>query len=118
MSQFKKVSLSTIGMGAAVELFDKELATVLSDIADINTPAKEMRKIVLEVSILPTENRDMGVIELKCRSKVAGTKPFGTSMFFAREGGKLVAYSNDPKQEELFAANVRGIKVEGEVTNA
>lgn len=114
--QFKKVTLTTIAGGAIDELFKKEFETVVNNIADINAPAKATRKITIEVVIKPTDDRDMGSVEVRCHSKIASTKPVAASMFFAKEGGKPVAYQNDPKQPDLFNENVVGMK--GEPVNA
>ena len=43
---FRKVSLTNLGNGAAVELFDHELQKVLANIDDPNTDPKEKRKII------------------------------------------------------------------------
>lgn len=112
----KKVNLQNIGNGVVGELFDREMQAVLKNIEDINTPAVEARKISIEIAIKPTEDRDMGMVTVKCQSKLAKVKPAVSAIFVGKEGGKLHAYSSDPKQEEMQFGkntNIVGMKVEG-----
>ena len=48
-----RVTLATIGNGAALDLFEHEFQRVIANIADINTNPKQKRKINLEVEITP-----------------------------------------------------------------
>lgn len=102
--EFSKVSLSTLGKGAAVELFERELQNVLANIDDPNTDYKEKREIVLKVTIVPSEARDFGTTSIKCTSKLAGVKPAMTAMLFQREGRKHIALEPKGKQGNLFDA--------------
>ena len=117
--QYKKATLETLAGGAVAELFARELDTVTKNIADINTAAKASRTITLQVTIKPTEDREMAAVDVKCASKCPSVKPAATSMFFGKEGGKPMAYTHDPRQDDLFHErdNVVGLKGE-EVSNA
>lgn len=96
-----EVGLLSIGGGVAPELFKRELDVVLQNITDINTPAKETRKIFMEFTIKPTERRDMCNVLVKCRSSIPGVKPQEALFYLGKKDGKAVAVAHDPKQERF-----------------
>ena len=71
-----KVSLTNLGGGAAVELFDNELALVLDNIQDPNTEARKVRKITLEITIKPDNDRSFGEVMIQAKSAIAPSSPF------------------------------------------
>lgn len=96
------VTLSTLGGGAALELFQAELDKVLRNIADPNTEARKKRDITLKVSILPDDSRGVGGVLISCTSRVCGLKGHETVFYFGRHAGQLVAVESDPKQMGMF----------------
>jgi len=98
----ERVSLDTIAGGAIGELFSEELMRVLANITDPNTDAKTSRKITIEVSFAPNEDRDETGVKVKCSSKLAGIKTVETRLFVGYSGGELTAVENNPKQSGLF----------------
>jgi len=97
-----EVSLSTIGSGAAVELFGEELRKVLSNIADVNTAAEAKREISLRILIKPSKDRSYGAVQVICTSRLAPVKPYETSMHMGLEGGEVKAFEEDAHQFELI----------------
>ncbi len=110
------VSLNNLGEGAAAELFDLEFHRVLDNIQDVNTKATAKRVVTLKVTIYPDEDRNFGVTEIACTSKLAAVKPYPTQLVFGMQSpGKFVATEYNPKQAGLFteatpAANVVKMK--------
>ena len=100
-SRHRKVSLNTLANGGATEIFDYELQRVLENIGDSNTPAEVARKITLEVSIKPDEDRQLGTINIVCKSKLAPVKAVGTAIHMGKQDGQMVAYENNPKQYDF-----------------
>lgn len=96
------VTLSTLGHGAAVELVQAELDKVLRNITDPNTDARAKRKIVLEITLTPSDKRERAEVDVKVTSKLAGVKPASTTVYFGRQEGVLVAVESDPRQNGLF----------------
>jgi hypothetical protein len=96
------VTLTTLADGAAVELFQSELDRVLRNIADPNTDAKMVRKVTLEVTFMPDEEREVGEVKVKASAKLAGVKGARTRVFFGNHKGQLVATEFNPKQAGLF----------------
>jgi hypothetical protein len=98
----KTLKLDTICEGAAVELFENALGAVLANIDDVNADAKATRKIVLTVSMKPSdEDRRSAVMMVTCSTKLAGIKPVGNVVAIGRHEGKLAAVEA-LSQTELF----------------
>lgn len=100
-NEYQKVSLANLASGAAIELADAELTRIYDNIADENTKCKVARKMVLEVTIIPTDDRSIGMVSIKASSKLAAMDPRGSAIEFVQEGRKQVAYQRSAKQQEL-----------------
>lgn len=98
----EKVSLSNLCGGAVEEVFQRELAEVLENVADINTDPEQKRKITLEFSLSPFEDRSGAQVTFSCKSKTAAVKEVKGTVFFQRRGMTFEAYPHDPKQARLF----------------
>jgi len=98
----KKMQLDTVGGGALIELFERDLQQVLGNIADPNTSAKSMRKITMEIVFKPDEDRKAATITVASKAQLAGTREVTGSVFLGREKGANVAYVNDVRQEDMF----------------
>jgi hypothetical protein len=96
------VTLDSIGNGALSELFDAELARILSNITDPNTDALTRRVMTITLRFKPNRDRDVADVELTCGSKLAGIMTVSTQLFMGRHRGKLIAVENDPRQSTLF----------------
>lgn len=96
------VTLSTIGGGALNELFDAELARILSNITDPNTDTSTKRVMTLTVKFKPNRDRDVADVELTCGSKLAGIMTVSTQLFMGKHKGRLIAVESDPRQTSLF----------------
>lgn len=100
---YTKVTLSTLNEGAAEELFQHEFDLVLKNIADPNMPASGTRKITLEFTIRPTEDRCHAHIGLVCTSKLASVKPVEKLSTLNLFGNQLEAYQDVRKDGDLFS---------------
>lgn len=96
------VTLNTIGGGVLTELFDAELARILSNITDPNTDTTSKRVMTIQVKFKPNRDRDIADVELTCSAKLAGIQTVSTQLFMGRHKGKLIAVENDPRQSNLF----------------
>jgi len=96
------VTLTSLADGAALELFQSELDRVLRNIQDPNTDSTVVRKVTLEVTFHPDEQREVGDVRVKASAKLAGLKGARTRVFFGRHKGQLVATEYNPKQAGLF----------------
>lgn len=112
--QQKELDLNTIAGGSIPPRFKVELEKVMANIADLNTGAKKKRKITIEVTIEPDDERQLGHCWVHVKSKLAELKPCSTPLFFARSGNKLTAIENSPGPE-IFPDHVEGTVTRKEV---
>lgn len=96
------VTLDTIGGGALPELFTREMTRVLENIADPNTEASAKRTITVQISFKAKNDREMADVDIICSSKLAPIAKVSTTLYMGRQGGRLVAVENDPRQSNLF----------------
>jgi hypothetical protein len=97
-----RIELSNICGGAVEELFQRELSEVLGNIGDVNTNPESKRKITLEFTLKPFEDRSGAQIEFTIKSKQAAVNSVKGTMFLERRGTTMVAIPHDPKQNTLF----------------
>ena len=100
-TEMKEVQLATLGKGAAAIMFAEEFKKALENIADVNTPAKTVREVMLTVSIYPREERDFADIVISSSSKLAKFKGFESRVHIGPVGGEVKAFEEVVKQAEL-----------------
>src|ERR1700676_1878869 len=98
----EEVSLSNLCGGAIEEVFQREFASILANIADVNTNPEAKRKITLEFTIKPFEDRSGAQVTFACKSKVVPVEEVKGTLFLQRRGLVMVAIPHDPKQQRLF----------------
>jgi hypothetical protein len=106
-----RVSLATLGNGAAVEMFDAELQRILDNIIDPNTKPTAIRSATLTVKIKPDEDREWGSVDIQACSKLASVQAYPTQIIIGKQNGKGVATEHNPKQIDAF----RDIPHEGKI---
>ena len=57
--------------GAAIEMFNRALSKVLTNVRDINTTA-EAREIILKMTVVPNDNRDLVSASVAVSTKLRG----------------------------------------------
>jgi hypothetical protein len=108
----EKVSLATVGGGAAIERFDLALQQVINNILDVNTDARAERSVTLKVTFKPTEKRDMGAVSVSVVPKTAPVSSFRTQVFLGMDAtGKGMACEMDLNQLQLFPKKGDNIKI-------
>lgn len=100
-----KVNLETFAGGALQEKFDDAMEKVLANLTDVNTPWKNKRKIIVEVTFEQNEDRDDSTVNVSVVPKLAPVKPVSTRM----------AIGKDLKTGELFAEEY-GSQCRGQMT--
>ncbi len=80
-----RVNLETFAGGALQEKFDDAMEKVLVNMTDPNTPWKNKRKIVVEVSFEQNEDRDDSTVNVSVVTKLAAVKPVSTRMAFGKD---------------------------------
>jgi len=104
------VPLGLIGGGAAGTFFAVKLREVLDSIDDPRTRAKATRKIVLEFTFKPSEDRDVAELGIVCKASVPSIKSYSSVLFQRRRDMKLEAY------QELLPLPLAPAGEEGEIT--
>lgn len=98
----EEVSLSNLCGGGVEEVFQREFAAVLANIADVNTDPEAKRKITLEFTVEPFEDRSGAQVTFSCRSKTVPVESVSGTVFLQRKGLVMVAIPHDPKQIRMF----------------
>lgn len=101
--ELENLSITNVCGGAVDEVFQRELAHLLENIADPNTNAEAPRSLTLEFKVKPFKDRTAAQIELVVKSKTAGMSSVAGTMYLQRRGAQLVAMNHDPRQARLFA---------------
>lgn len=107
--EIKKVDLSTINNGAAMELFDEEFNKVLRNINDVTVDSDATREIRITIKIKPSRDRSTALTTIQCSSKIVSAKEHESSMFLSCRKNGIEAFVTNPHQQEL---NFTGEKVD------
>lgn len=102
MTQPIPLTLATIADGAAEELFARELARVVDNIADVNCDPTKPRTITLTISLAADEERKKGEAVVSCTSRLVGVKPASTPLYYGRDQGRFTVVESPVRQNELF----------------
>lgn len=116
MDGMKKLTMSTVNNGAAEELFQRELTEVMKNIDDPSTTAKEARKITVEFTFIPNEQREMGVLEISAKAKLVSAKSLGSTFILQNNGQQLIPWEHNLHQPTLDFSNVS--KIDGKARAA
>lgn len=101
---YQEVTLTNLNGGVIFDLFEEELAKVLENIADPNTPAEQTREIKILIKFKPNEERGTAATVVLASSKLAAPKGHGSFVTFGTDGARARAYVTDPRQGELGLA--------------
>lgn len=103
MAKHQLITLNNVARGMAGELFARELKNVIKNIADTRTEAVAVRKIILEFTFIPDNNRHANAIAVTAKSKLAAFAGVTGLMFTSLDNsGEPLATVTDPKQLELM----------------
>ena len=93
-----KINLETFAGGALSERFSMAYQEVLENIMDPNTEFKKKRKLTLELSFTVTEDRELSVVDISTKTKLAPNAPTSTKILIDRDGNGGVIASEYEKQ--------------------
>ncbi len=86
----KTMKLSDIGGGALSERFELTLQEVMKNIRDPNTDPKKTRKIVIDVTITPNEQRSAATMKYGVKTSLAPARTFESGIMFGVKDGRYV----------------------------
>lgn len=102
--------------GALAEKFNIALKEVLENIADPNTPFKSKRKLIIELTFLPDEDRELTMVDISTKTRLVQPNSVGTRLLIDKDGnGGIIAseYNSQLKgQQHLFVDEETGEIVE------
>lgn len=90
-------SLSEIAEGGVQEKFAIEMEKVANNILDPNTEAKAKRKVTLELTLIPNDNRDAIDVMVNVKSKLAPQEGVATTMLLGRNSDTGMIEANELK---------------------
>lgn len=108
----RKVTLENICGGGLPEVFQRELADVMKNIADVNTDAEKPRRITMTLDIQPGPDRQNCAIRLGITSKMMPVLKMAGSLYIAAKGEQFEAYTSDVRQQDIFAGDEKGESAE------
>lgn len=103
MEEAAELNIGNICGGAVPEVFDREIREILENISDLNTKPDAKRQITLVFDFMPGPDRKSAVVNFTCKSKQAGVESKAGTIFFSKRLGAIQAYTEDPRQDRLFA---------------
>lgn len=87
-----KINLNDFAEGAVAEKFNQEFSKILENIQDPNTDHKIKRKLTIELTFDTDESRDLSIITVVTKSKLADRLGVATKVIIDRDGqGNIVA---------------------------
>lgn len=98
---YHEVTLDTLNMGAARELFEAAWVRLLENIGDENTKAEAVRSISITVKVKPSKNRDNASTTVAVTEKLAPLCPHEHFVVLSTDGRRVQAFTTDPKQQSL-----------------
>jgi len=102
MDNHNELSLATICGGATDEVFSHELAELLKNMTDPNTDAEKKRRITLTFEFRPFADRSGAEVEMSCKTSLVPVASVRTSIYVARDAGRMRAYNRDTRQLPIF----------------
>lgn len=100
-SEVDPMNMGNLCRGAALEMFEKLLPEILANIRNPNTKATAKRKLALEFTFEPNEERNYAEVTITPTLKMSGVKPAQGSIFIASVSGQPTAFTHDPRQDEI-----------------
>lgn len=92
------INLNTFADGALLEKVNTELMKVLSNIADPNTDHKIKRKLTIDISFVSSEDRELALVDIQTKTKLAQPKSVGTRIIIGTDGKGGIMASELGKQ--------------------
>lgn len=95
--------ITDLNDGSIDELFIREWEKVLDNIQDPTTDANAKRRIIIEISVIPSNDRSMAKVVTKAKTSLAGVKADeGAVLLELTASGGVVAMTREQEnQQEL-----------------
>lgn len=109
----KHINLEEFAEGALAEKFNIGFEDVLENIADLNTDPKKKRKMTVELTFTPDEERELSLVDIIVKTKLVPNKTVSTKLLIGSDGGEVIAneYKNQVKGQQHMKVDTEGIKI-------
>ena len=94
----KIINLETLAEGGLTEKVNMALREVLNNIADPNTDYKVKRKLTIDITFISQEDRDLALLDIQTKTKLAPPKSIGTKIVIGSDGKGGIMASEFGKQ--------------------
>ena len=94
----KIINLETLAEGGLTEKVNMALQEVLNNIIDPNTDYKVKRKLTIDITFISQEDRDLALLDIQTKTKLAPPKSIGTKIVIGTDGKGGVMASEFGKQ--------------------
>lgn len=98
---YQEVTLDTLNMGAARELFEEAWRRLLVNVADDNTKPTAVRTLSLQIKVKPNDDRSSATTTVAVKESLAPLNPHEHFVIIGSDGKRVTAYTADPKQQSL-----------------
>lgn len=86
------INLEQFADGALAEKFNIALKEVLENITDPNTNHKTKRKLIIDLTFVTDEERELSIVGIETKTKLAQKKGVATKIIIDRDGkGGIIA---------------------------
>src|SRR5690554_2038454 len=102
------INLEKFAGGALAEKFNIGLKEVLENIADPNTEPKKKRKLTVELTFDPDEERELSIVDIIVKTKLVSPKSVATKILIDKDGkGGIIAseYKNQLKGQQYLTVD-------------
>lgn len=99
------INLERFAGGALTEKFNVGLREVLENISNLNTDPKKKRKMTVELTFSPDEERELSMVDIVVKTKLAPNMPVATKLLIDKDGnGGIIAseYRNQVKGQQYM----------------
>ena len=102
-----ELNVKTLASGGLIERIHEEIQRAIGNICEPNTPAKKTRKVKMEMTIKPNEQRNMAEVSVLVSSTLCPAEPIETGIYIGMNpatgevGASEVSASENPAQNLL-----------------
>ena len=109
------INLESFAEGALAEKVNMALKEVLGNITDPNTDWKTKRKLTLDITFSAGEDRELAMLDIVAKTKLAPTKPLNSKIVIGTDGkGGILA--SEYKKQAAGQSVMRVDEETGEIT--
>lgn len=103
MNNWQELNIDTIGDGQAKDMLNFEIGNAIKNCIDVNKDYKKARKVSLEITLVPAEDRSKIGMTFQAKSKLVPDKAGEEHVIIANGGVPYVNNAHQMSIEEAIA---------------